>query len=163
MDANYDRFFLVVHGTISKYLAMAKNNGKKTSYSRVQSELTGTLARIMADFDCQVFCTATHSEAAMFITKLHSKTHKSASRHGAKALRRVSTNDVRADMLLTIPGFGPDLVDKLLDRCGSIEEMMHEKSLKEVRGLGGTLRARLIDVLTKEEPVLIERKTRLKS
>ena len=66
-------------------------------------------------------------------------------------------------MLLTIPGFGPDLVDKLLDRCGSIEEMTHEKSLKEVRGLGGTLRARLIDVLTKEEPVLIERKTRLKS
>ena len=65
-----------------------------------------------------------YSEAAMFIAKLHSKIHKPASRHGAKAVTRVSTNDVRADMLLVVPGFGPDLVDKLLEKCGSIEEML---------------------------------------
>jgi ERCC4-type nuclease len=160
MDTNYERFFLVVHGTISKYITMAKNNGKRLTYSRVQNELTGTLARIMSDFDCQVFCTPTHSEAAMFITKLHSKLHKPASKHGAKALRRVSTNDVRADMLLTVPGFGQDLVEKLLEKCGSIEEMCFEQSLKEVKGLGKTLRARLLEVLSSEKPVTVQRKVK---
>tara|TARA_R100000008_G_scaffold18473_1_gene9326 strand:+ start:16146 stop:16862 length:717 start_codon:yes stop_codon:yes gene_type:complete len=160
MDANYERFFLVVHGTVAKHLTQMKHNGYKSTYSKIQNELTGTLARIMADFDCQVFYTPTHGEAAQFIVKLHSKSHKGARRHGARALRRVSTNDVRADMLLTIPGFGPDLVEKLLDKCGSIEEMIHQQSLKEVRGLGSTLRERLLSVLTSEEPVHIERRSK---
>jgi len=160
MDANYERFFLVIHGSISKHLAMLKNNGKKATYSRIQSELTGTIARIMADFECHVYCAPTHGEAAMLITKLHSKLHKPASRHGAKALKRVTTNDVRADMLLTIPGFGPDLVDKLLEQCGNLEEMCHEQSLREVKGLGSTLRARLLEALTTEQPMMIQRRTK---
>jgi len=111
----------------------------------------------MADFDCHVYRAKDHTEAAMFITKLHSKLHKPASRHGAKAVTRVSTNDVRADMLLAIPGIGPDLVTKMLDKCGSIEEMLHPESLKQVRGMGQVLRQRVIDVLTKEEPIKVEK------
>ena len=84
----------------------------------------------MADFDCHVWRANNYSEAAMFITKLHSKLHTSASSHGAKVITRVSTNDVRADMLLAVPGFGQDLVEKLLERCGSIEEMLHVESVK---------------------------------
>jgi ERCC4-type nuclease len=93
----------------------------------------------------------------MFIAKLHSKLHKPASRHGARAVTRVSTNDVRADMLITIPGFGPELVGKLLDKCGSIEEMLFQESLKQVKGMGSTLRQRLLDVLTSEEPVRVQK------
>jgi ERCC4-type nuclease len=163
MDANYQRFFLVIHGTVAKHLAVIKNKGARVSYSRIQNELTGTIARIMADFECQVFFAPTHGEVAQFIVKLHQKMHKAASRHGAKALRRVSTNDIRADVLLTIPGFGPELVEKLLQKCGSIEEMLHSQSLKEVRGMGSTLRARLIQVLTDEEPVKIQRRSKIQS
>ena len=85
---------------------------------------------------------------------------KPASRHGAKALRRVTTNDVRLDLLLSIPGFGQEMCEKLLEKCGCIEEMLHEKSLKEVRGLGPVLRARLIEVLTSEHPVRVEKRSR---
>ena len=60
-------------------------------------------------------------------------------------------------MLITIPGFGPELVDKLLDSCGSIEEMLFVESLKKVRGMGSTLRQRLLDVLTSEEPVRVQK------
>lgn len=160
MDANYERFFLLVHGSIAKHVAMANKNGKRLTHSRVQNELTGTLARIMADFDCQVFYTQNVSEAALFITKLHDKLHKPASSHGARAIRRVSTNDVRKDMLLAIPGIGPDLVDRLLDKCGNIEEMMFPEALKQVKGLGEQRRKLVIEVLTSESPVHIERSTR---
>lgn len=155
---NYERFFLLVHGSIAKYIAMAKNNGKRVSYSRVQNELLGTIARVMSDFDCQVFFTENTSEAAMFIVKLHDKLHKPASRHGAKAIKRVSTNDVRLDMLLSIPGIGREMAEKLLENCGSIEEMAFPESLKMIKGLGEVLRGRVVEVITSEEPVIIQRK-----
>ena len=125
MDANFERFFLVVHGSVQKYLAQAKASGKKVSYSRVQNELMGTLARIMADFDCQVLYTTDTSEAASFIVRLHDKLHKPASAHG-----------------------------------GSIEEMAHPESLKQVKGFGESRRRLLINVLTSEEAVKQERKVR---
>lgn len=60
-------------------------------------------------------------------------------------------------MLLAISGFGPDLVSKLIDKCGSIEEMVYIESLKRVKGMGPVLRQRLIDVLTSEEAVRVEK------
>ena len=157
MDANYERFFVVIHGTIEKYVAIARKNGKKVTYSRVQSELTGTIARLMSDFDCQVFYTPNTSEAAMFITKLHDKLHKPASKHGAQALRRVSSNDIRLDVLLSIPGIGLETAEKMLDKCGSIEEMCFPESLKSIKGLGDTRRSLVVNVLTSEEPVKQQR------
>lgn len=153
MDANYERFFLVVHGSIDKYVAMAKKNGKKVTYSRIQNELMGTIARVMSDFECQVFYTPNLSEAAMFVVKLHDKLHKPASKHGAHALRRVSSNDIRLDMLLAVPSIGREIAERLLEQCGSIEEMVFPESLKKVKGLGDTRRSLLVKVLTSEEEV----------
>ena len=158
MDANYERFFLLIHGSIDKYVAMAKNNGRRITYTAVQNELTGTIARIMSDFDCQVFFTPNMSEAALFVIKLHDKLHKPAARHGAQSLRRVASNDLRLDMLLTVPGVGTDVAERILEKCGSIEEMCHPESLKAIKGLGTTLRARIVNVLTSEDPVKMERK-----
>ena len=157
LDANCERIFLVVHGDVAKYVKMANQQGRKVTYSRVINELIGTCARIMADFDCHIYRTKDHYEAATFIIKLHEKLHKPASRHGAKAIRRVSTNDIRTDMLLSIPGFGPELVERTFEKCGSIEEMTYPESLRQVKGMGPTLRQRLITVLTSEKPVRIER------
>jgi len=161
MDANYTRFFLVIHGSISKHVALAKRNGVKgVTYSRVQNELIGTIARVMADFECQVFYTETVSEAASFIIKLHDKLHKPASAHGARNIRRVSTNDVRLDVLISVPGIGRQMAERILEKCGSIEEALFEESLKGIKGLGPKIKSRLINVLTSEEPVHIERKIR---
>ena len=157
LDANCERVFLVVHGDIAKYVSMSQKQGRKVSYSKVMNELLGTFARVMADFDCHIYRAKDHSEAAMFIAKLHSKLHKPASSHGAKAITRVSTNDVRADMLIAVPGFGPELVGKILEKCGSIEEMLFPESLKQVKGMGTTLRQRLLEVLTSEEPVRVQK------
>lgn len=161
MDANYERFFIVVHGTVEKYLAMARNNGRtKLTYSKVQNELIGTIARLMSDFDCQVFYCNNVSEAASFIVRLHGKLHKPASKHGAQSIRRVASNDLRLDMIMTVPGIGQETAEKLLENCGSIEEMCFPESIKKVKGLGDVRRKMLVDILTSEEPVRQERKVR---
>jgi len=106
MDANYERFFIVVHGTVEKYLAMARNNGRaKLTYSKVR-------------------------------------------------------NDLRLDMIMTVPGIGQETAEKLLEKCGSIEEMCFPESIKKVKGLGDVRRKMLVDILTSEEPVRQERKVR---
>ena len=160
MDANFERFFLVIHGSIASYVAMAKRNGKQLSFSKVQSELTGTIARIMSDFECQVFFTTDVSTAAQFIVKLHDKLHKPASKHGAQSIRKVASNDLRLDMIMTVPGVGRELADRLLETCGSIEEMTFPESLKQIKGLGDVRRKLLVDILTSEEPVKQERRVK---
>jgi len=119
--------------------------------------MTGFLGRVVADFGCLIYRAPNASEAAAFMVALHEKTYKKASRHGAQAVRRVSTNDVRKDMLLTIPGIGPEMVEAIIDACGSIEEAACGDCLRDVPRMGKVLRNRIVDVLTSEEEVRFER------
>ena len=119
--------------------------------------MTGFLGRVVADFGCLIYRAPNAGEAAAFMVALHEKTYKKASRHGAQAVRRVSTNDVRADMLLTIPGIGPEMVDAVIKACGSIEEAACGDCLRDVPRMGKVLRNRIIEVLTSEEEVRVER------
>ena len=80
--------------------------------------------------------------------------------HGAHAIRRMTSNDVRMDMLLAIPGLGKELVGRVLKKCGSIEEMCFPEALKQVKGLGEVKRKRIVEVLTSEEPIQVERTVR---
>jgi len=161
MDANYERFFLVVHGDISKHARFIREQfNANIPISKLQETFTGFMARIMADFDCQVFYTNTTSEAAQFIVKLHDKLHKPASKHGAQTIRRVGSNDLRLDIIMTIPGIGREMAERILEKCGSIEEMCFPESLKQIKGLGEVRRNLIIKVLTSEEAVRQERKVR---
>jgi len=162
MDANYQQFALVVWGDIGAHLRQVKARGGKATYGRILKELNGGLARVVADFGCIVCRAASLSEAAYFLSALHQKVNKPASRHGAKAVRRVSTNDVRLDAILTIPGIGQDMAEAILASCGSIEEAACGECLRNVPRMGKVLRNRVIDVLTNENPVTVQSNSSLK-
>ena len=63
-------------------------------------------------------------------------------------------------MIMTVPGVGRELADRLLETCGSIEEMTFPESLKQIKGLGDVRRKLLVDILTSEEPVKQERRVK---
>ena len=157
MDANDGNYGLIIWGEIGGYVARARERGSKITASQALKQMTGFLGRVVADFGCLIYRAPNVSEASAFMVALHEKTFKKASRHGAQAVRRVSTNDVRADMLLTIPGIGPEMVDAILDACGSIEEAACGDCLREVPRMGKVLRNRVIDVLTSEDEYRVER------
>ena len=158
MDANAGNFGLVVWGNINDYVNRAKQRGSTITHSAALKQMTGFLGRIVADFGCLIYRAPNPSEAAAFMVALHEKTYKKASRHGAQAVRRVSTNDVRKDMLLTIPGVGAEMADAIIQSCGSIEEVACGECLRDVPRMGKTLRARVVNVLTSEEEVRVEKK-----
>ena len=158
MDANAGNFGLVVWGNINDYVNRAKQRGSTITHSAALKQMTGFLGRIVADFGCLIYRAPNPSEAAAFMVALHEKTYKKASRHGAQASRRVSTNDVRKDMLLTIPGVGAEMADAIIQSCGSIEEVACGECLRDVPRMGKTLRARVVNVLTSEEEVRVEKK-----
>jgi len=159
LDANVDMYGVVVWGQVKDYVAQAKQRGSTINFSAATKQIAGGLARIAADFGCLVYRAPNLMEASHFLVGLHEKTYKSASRHGAQAIRRVSSNDVRVDMLRTIPGIGDEMVDKILDSCGSLEEIACGDCLRGVPRMGKVLRARVLEALTSEDPVLIERRT----
>ena len=158
MDANAGNFGLVVWGSIGEYVAMAKQRGSTITHSAATKQMSGFLGRVVADFGCLIYRAPDVSEAAQFMVALDEKTYKKASRHGPKAVRRVSTNDVRVDMLLTIPGIGADMADAIIKVCGSIEEAACGQCLRDVPRMGKVLRNRVIDVLTSENEIRVERK-----
>tara|TARA_R110002051_G_scaffold82022_3_gene146573 strand:- start:1790 stop:2479 length:690 start_codon:yes stop_codon:yes gene_type:complete len=158
MDANAGNFGLVVWGDIADYVSQAKARGSKITYSAALKQMTGFLGRVVADFGCLIYRSPNVGEAAAFMVALHEKTYKKASKHGAQAVRRVSTNDVRLDMLLTIPGIGAEMAEAVIEACGSIEEAACGDCLREVPRMGKTLRNRVVDVLTSEEEVRVEKK-----
>lgn len=157
MDANDGNYGLVIWGEIKDYVHHAHARGSSITMSQALKQMTGFLGRVVADFGCLIYRAPNAGEAAAFMVALHEKTYKKASRHGAQAVRRVSTNDVRADMLLTIPGIGPEMVDAVIKACGSIEEAACGDCLRDVPRMGKVLRNRIIEVLTSEEEVRVER------
>lgn len=157
MDANQGNYGLVVWGEIGGYVHRARDRGSTITASQALKQMTGFLGRVVADFGCLLYRAPNASEAAAFMVALHEKTYKKASRHGAQAVRRVSTNDVRKDMLLTIPGIGPEMVEAIINVCGSIEEAACGDCLRDVPRMGKVLRNRVIEVLTSEEEVRFER------
>ena len=62
-------------------------------------------------------------------------------------------------MLRTIPGIGDEMVDNILEACGSIEEAACGECLRDVKRMGKVLRGRVVEALTSEDEVLIERRT----
>jgi len=157
MDANNNNYGLVIWGDISSYLHRAHQRGSTITASQALKQMTGFLGRVVADFGCLIYRAPNASEAAAFMVALHEKTYKKASRHGAQAIKRVSTNDVRKDILLAIPGIGPEMTEAIINACGSIEEAACGDCLRDVPRMGKVLRNRIIEVLTSEEEVRFER------
>ena len=159
LDANAPLFGVVVWGQVGDYVKQVQRRGGSTNFSAATKQIAGGMARIAADFGCLVYRAPNIMEASHFIVGLHEKTYKGASRHGAQAVRRVSSNDVRVDMLRVIPGVGDEMVDNILTACGSIEEAACGECLKDVKRMGKVLRGRVMEALRSEYPVLIERRT----
>ena len=61
---------------------------------------------------------------------------------------------------MTIPGIGLEIAERILEKCGSIEEMCFPESLKQIKGLGEVRRKLIIKVLTSEDEVRQERRVR---
>ena len=63
-------------------------------------------------------------------------------------------------MLMTVPGIGREIAERILEKCGSIEEMCFPESLKQIKGLGEVRRKLIVKILTSEEPVKQQNKKR---
>ena len=63
-------------------------------------------------------------------------------------------------VVMTTPPAIAGSYPNFLKKCGSIEEMCFPEALKQVKGLGEVKRKRIVEVLTSEEPIQVERTVR---
>lgn len=121
-----------------------------------QEQSLASCATSIVKFTSHLTQARLHSSLSSYTTSYTSPHHDTAHSHYDES--QVTTCAMMFS--LTIPGIGNDVAERLLEKCGSIEEMCHKDSLKQIKGLGEVLRRRIIDVLTSEDEVKIERKTR---
>lgn len=165
MDDNFERYALVVHGTLDRYVAdMRRRGNRKTSFAQIQAQFIGALARFDVDFDVTLMLFSTSSEAARWIVKRCEKDGTLGSSTTLKALRRTSSEDVRIDALRGA-GCSENMARALLERFGSITEIAGatRRQLMTVDGIGKVRAEMIQSVLSSESPVVKDtvRKTRV--
>lgn len=157
MDDNLSRYVLVIHGTLDRYVAGLKRRGRYVSYSSIEDQFIGALARFDVDYDVTIMHFITTSAAARWIVKRCEKDGTVGS-SSTRTLRRTASEDVRIDALRAI-GCSEAQAKALLDKFGSLVEISAatKKELMTLDGIG-KIRADAIHTgLTSEQPVVKER------
>ena len=72
-------------------------------------------------------------------------------------LKRITTEDLRIDMLLTIKGVSEKKAKKLIKAYGSVMEIGEATvdELSKIDGIGLTIAQRIIDTLNSEDKVVV--------
>jgi ERCC4-type nuclease len=72
-------------------------------------------------------------------------------------LKRITTDDLRLDMLCTIKGVSKSKAKKIIEKYGSVMEVgeSNVNELSSIDGIGPTIAKRIIDTLNSEEKVVV--------
>lgn len=158
LEDNYNHAYLVIHGTLDKYVGSARKGGKKIPFQRAFASFTGSLARFATDYDISILTFDTTSLAARFIAKRFEKHGTLGSSSTYRLLRKTATEDMRIDILQSA-GCSVAIAKRLLDEHGSIFEIasLSAKELMATEGIGKVRAERIVRAITSEEEVPQER------
>ena len=161
MDRNYQRNFVVIHGTVldavDKFMTHSTGGGSdyRSKSIWLKSKFMGAVGRIRLDYDVDVIWK--DSEASVIdevITIIKMSPNKRAVIEPT-IIKKITTEDVRVDMLTTIKGVSEKKARDLLKEHGCIMEI-GDSNLKElmiVKGIGNTVADRINNVLNSQMKV----------
>ncbi len=120
----FDKPVLVVEGDPRRYLD--------------PESVRGALASAVADFGVSVVTVDGPEETAAFLHRLALRAVKEGKRPKVPRKVRRGGGDPRVEMLCALPGVGPELAERLLERFGSVGEVVNAsvEELKKVPGIG---------------------------
>ena len=143
-----------------KYIKTDKTftNAQHANWSnKLRSKFLGAIGRITLDTDAKAFWVSSEQEAALIIASICKMKPIKREVIKPEIFKRISTDDLRIDTLITIKGLSVDKANALIKQYGSIMEIgeQTEKELQEMDGIGKTLARRILNVLHSEEKVKI--------
>ena len=163
MDRCFDLNFVVIYGSIEEACEIGthmKGFEKMPSGSRdalLENKLRGAITRIELDTDIQVIWTRNENEAAERLITIAKMAPIKRTVIRPTIHKRISTNDVRVDLLATVKGISEKKEKDLLTQFGSIMEIGEctTNELCFIDGMGETVSKRLSKVLNSEKRVML--------
>ena len=162
MDRHYKTNVVIIYGTIEDAIF----NVKKYSKSNIQeparsimlnNKFLGAIGRITLDTDIKAFWVPTEEEASLIITAICKMKPIQRDVIRPEIFKRVSTDDLRLDVLTSIKGVSIKKAKLLIKEYGSIMEIgeQTEEELQYLDGVGQVLATRILNTLNSEKKVKI--------
>jgi ERCC4-type nuclease len=159
MDRCFEKNFLVIHGTVDEAMDyMDYTNDRTPRKAKIQiltNKFHGAIGRIRLDYDTNIIWTSKCKDAANQLVTLAKMAPVERSVITPSIPRRISTGDLRVDMLSLVKGVSAKKAKQLLKEFGSIMEIgEHDiNSISKMEGFGSIVAKRLITVLNAEQEV----------
>ncbi|MAL11596.1 MAG: hypothetical protein CMF74_18280 [Maricaulis sp.] len=157
MDRHYEYSIVIIHGSLHQVMAYPKYVNMEINEQLLKHKFYGAIGRLTLDTDCKVFWVESPQKAAKIITTICKMRPVKRSVIQPTLLKRITTDDLRLDMLCTIKGVSKSKAKKIIEKYGSVMEVgeSNVNELSSIDGIGPTIAKRIIDTLNSEEKVVV--------
>tara|TARA_R110000824_G_scaffold164472_2_gene340732 strand:+ start:81 stop:770 length:690 start_codon:yes stop_codon:yes gene_type:complete len=162
MDRHYKTNIVIIHGDMQEaIIGIIEHSPSKIPLGSrsimLNNKFLGAIGRITLDTDIKPFWVPTEEEAALVITAICKMKPIERDTIAPQIFKRLSTDDLRLDLLSSIKGVSIKKAKELITIYGSIMEIgeCSAYELQAIEGIGETLAKRIITTLNSEEKVKI--------
>lgn len=162
MDRHYKTNIVIIHGDMQEAIMNVIENAPSkmpigTRSIMLNNKFLGAIGRITLDTDIKPFWVQSEEEAALIITAVCKMKPLTRETIEPQVFKRITTDDLRIDLLSSIKGVSIKKAKLLIKQYGSIMEIGECSAfeLQAIEGIGETLAKRIISTLNSEEKVKI--------
>tara|TARA_R100001510_G_C7633260_1_gene191811 strand:+ start:54 stop:743 length:690 start_codon:yes stop_codon:yes gene_type:complete len=162
MDRAYQTNIVIIYGTVDEAINNVIDN-HPTNQPRMQramllrNKFLGAYGRIVLDMDTKPMWVSTEEEASDIITAVCKMQPMDRPAIKPRVHKRLTSDDLRVDVLSTIKGVSESKAEQLIEEFGSIMEIGEHKAsqISKLEGIGPTVANRILDTLLSEEKVTL--------
>tara|TARA_R110001606_G_scaffold363829_2_gene518079 strand:+ start:1590 stop:2285 length:696 start_codon:yes stop_codon:yes gene_type:complete len=162
MDRHYKTNVVIIHGDMQEAIINIIEHSPSnipigTRSIMLNNKFLGAIGRIVLDTDVKPFWVQSEEEAALIITAVSKMKPLTRDTIEPQVFKRITTDDLRIDLLSSIKGVSIKKAKKIIKEYGSIMEVGECSAfeLQAIEGIGETLAKRIISTLNSEEKVKI--------
>ncbi len=162
MDRHYHTNVVIIYGTMDEAILNVISNAPskmplKSRSIMLNNKFLGAIGRIVLDTDVKPFWVESEEEASMIITAVSKMKPLTRETIAPQVFKRITTDDLRIDLLTSIKGVSIKKAKQLIEQYGSLMEIgeCSAYELQAIEGIGETLAKRIISTLNSEEKVKI--------
>tara|TARA_R110002020_G_scaffold120162_2_gene273887 strand:- start:371 stop:1066 length:696 start_codon:yes stop_codon:yes gene_type:complete len=161
MDRNYQKNFVVIHGTVLEAVDkfMTHSGGGNSNYRAksiwLKQKFMGAVGRIRLDYDVDVIWKDSEANVIDELITIIKMVPSKRAVIEPTIIKKISTEDIRVDMLCMLKGLTRAKARLLLEDFGSIMEIGENEiaDILKTKGVGKVTAERLLNILNSEEKV----------
>lgn len=162
MDRHYKNNFVIIYGDLREGIEQIISKSKSKTAPEIRevmyrNKFLSTMGKICLDTDTQVLWVKDEFIASTIIVTIAKMQKYERQIIQPQILKRITTDDLRLDVLTCIKGISIKKAKLLIKKFGSIMEIGEQtvEEIQQIEGIGETLAKRILQTLNSEREVKI--------